>query len=120
MAISIIQRKSFVFALKIVDLCKRRITSRKKYVMSKQLLRSGTSIGANVREGMNAESRRDFINKLSISQKKCDETHYWLELLQETNYLNNTEFVTSSNDAAKLLKILRSIILSTKQKGGII
>lgn len=84
--------------------------------MSKQLLRSGTSIGANVREAINAQSSADFVHKLAIAQKECDETIYWLELLKETGFINESEFSSMNNEATKLLKIIRSIILTTKQK----
>ncbi len=83
--------------------------------MSKQLLRSGTAIGALVREAQNAESSKDFIHKLSISQKECDESVYWLELLKATEYLNEQESESLIYDAIELLKILRSSILTSKQ-----
>jgi four helix bundle protein len=83
--------------------------------MSKQLLRSGTSIGANIREGQNAQSKADFIHKFSIAQKECDETLYWLELLQQSDFLEEKEFKAIHNDANELLKMLRSSILTTKQ-----
>ncbi len=82
--------------------------------MSKQILRSGTSIGANIREAVNAQSKLDFIHKLSIAQKECDETIYWLELMTETNYISKEEFNELNNDAAEILKILKSIIITTK------
>ena len=113
---NIIKRKSFSFAVRIVNLYKLLQTERKEFVMSKQLLRSGTSIGANIREALNAQSRPDFIHKLAVSQKECDETLYWLELLKETNYINLIEFESMSNDNIELLKILRSIIMSSKKK----
>jgi four helix bundle protein len=113
---NILKKKSFEFAIRIVNLYKLLTGDRKEFVLSKQLLRSGTSIGANVREGLNAQSKADFVHKLSISQKECDETLYWLELLKETNYINASEFLSINNDATELLKILRSIILTTKQK----
>lgn len=84
--------------------------------MSKQLLRSGTSIGANVREAQNAQSKADFIHKFSIAQKECDETLYWLELLHQAGFLQENEFAQIHNDAIELLKMLRSSILTTKQK----
>jgi four helix bundle protein len=83
--------------------------------MSKQLLRSGTSVGANVREAQNAESTADFIHKLAIAQKECDETLYWLELLHATNFLTEQEYSSLAQDGTSLLKIIRSIILTTKQ-----
>jgi len=88
---------------------------RKEFVLSKQFLRSGTSIGANVREALNAESQADFVHKLAIAQKECDETIYWLELLKETNFITEMEFKSINNDAIENLKILRSIILTSKK-----
>jgi len=112
---SIIKTKSFAFAVRIIKLYQYLCDTKKEYVLSKQLLRSGTSIGANVREGLNAESKKDFIHKLAIAQKECDETLYWLELLKETNYLNQWEFENIQNDAAEIMKITKSIIITTKQ-----
>lgn len=79
------------------------------------MLRSGTSIGANVREALNAESKKDFIHKLSIAQKEYDETKYWLELLNETNFLNEEEFGLIYNKATAILKIIKSIIITSKK-----
>lgn len=115
---SIIKDKSFAFAVNIVNLYKRLINEHKEYVMSKQLFRSGTSVGSNVREAQNAESKADFIHKLAIAQKECDESIYWLELLRETDYLYQKEFDELNNDATEILKILRSIILTTKQNNS--
>ena len=109
-----IREKSFKFAVRIVNLYKVLSNERKEFILSKQLLRSGTSIGANVREALNAESNADFVHKLAISQKECDETCYWLELLYETKFINESEFNSVFNDASELLKIIRSIILSSK------
>ena len=83
--------------------------------MSKQLLRSGTAIGALVREAQNAESSKDFIHKLSISQKECDESVYWLELLKATEFISEQEFESLNNDSIELLKMLRSSIITSKQ-----
>lgn len=83
--------------------------------MSKQLLRSGTSIGANIREAFNAESKNDFIHKLAIAQKESDETCYWLELLSATEFLSEKEFNAVSKDSIELLKLIRSSILTAKQ-----
>lgn len=115
---SIIKNKSFHFAVRTVHFYKILLSERKEYVMSKQLLRSGTSVGANVREAINAQSTTDFIHKLSISQKECDETLYWLELLNETDYITKIEFTSMHNDATELLKIIKSIIISSKQKNS--
>ncbi|MGO4709506.1 four helix bundle protein [Chryseobacterium sp. 2TAF14] len=118
MSESIIGKKSFDFAILIVNFYKSFITEKKEFVLSKQLLRSGTSIGANVREALNAQSRQDFIHKLSISQKECDETIYWIELLFATKYISKEEFDKLSNPAIEILKILRSIIITTKNKNS--
>lgn len=89
----VVKTKSFLFAIRIVNLYKTLI-SRNEHVMSRQILRSGTSIGANIRASKNAESKADFIHKLGISQKEADETLYWLELLQATNYISNEAFIS--------------------------
>lgn len=114
MAESIIKNKSFAFAVRIVNLYKILSKERKEFVISKQLLRSGTSIGANVRESLNGESKADFIHKMAIAQKECDESLYWLELLKETNYLSESEYISISGDANELLKIIHSIIITSK------
>lgn len=111
---NIVRNKSFYFAVRIVRLYQHLINDRKEYTLSKQLLRAGTSIGANVREAINAESKADFIHKLSISQKEADEKLYWLELLQQTDYLNENEYNSIYADACELIKLLRSIIITTK------
>jgi four helix bundle protein len=108
--------KSFSFAIRIVKLYQYLVAEKKEYVLSKQLLRSGTAVGALVREAQNAESKADFIHKLGIAQKECDETSYWLELLIETEYLSNDEFESINGNAIELLKIIRSSILTIKQK----
>lgn len=89
---NVIKSKSFAFAVRIVNLYKLLGNERREFVISKQLLRSGTSVGANFREALNAQSSADFIHKLSISQKECDETLFWFELLYETGYINESEF----------------------------
>jgi len=112
---NIVVDKSFDFAISVVNLYKVLKTDKKEYVMSKQLLRSGTSVGANVRESQNAESKADFVHKLAIAQKECDESIYWLELLKATEFVNCQEFEKMNGKANELLKIIRSIIISTKQ-----
>jgi four helix bundle protein len=112
---SIIREKSFKFAVRSINLYKELSNERRELIISKQLLRSGTSIGANVREALNAESKADFIHKLAIAQKECDETCYWLELLRETGFICEFEFNSIYNDASEVLKIIRSIILSSKK-----
>lgn len=114
MSENLIKDKSFRFAIRVVNLCKYLKTEKQEYILSKQLMRSGTSVGANVRESQNAESKADFIHKLAISQKEADETLYWLELLKETDYITREEFNSLESDANELLKIIRSIIITTK------
>lgn len=111
---NVIETKSFKFAVRIIRLYKLLIGDRKEFVLSKQLLRSGTAIGALVKEAINAESKADFIHKLGIAQKECGESIYWIELLKETEYIKDNEFDTIYNDATELLKILRSIIITSK------
>lgn len=118
MADNIIKIKSFSFALKIVDLYKFLCNERKEFVMSKQLLRSGTAIGALVREAEQAESKLDFIHKLAIAQKEANESDYWLELLFQSGYLEEIQFNFLKSDIVELNKILASIIISTKQRIG--
>ena len=112
---NIIKTKSFLFSVKIVNLYKILSLEKKEYVMSKQLLRSGTAIGALVRESEHAESKADFVHKLSISIKEANETEYWLDLLYETSFLDASTFVAFQQDIKELLKILISIIKTTKQ-----
>jgi len=113
---NIIKDKSFQFAVKVVNLYKTLSHERKEFVLSKQLLKPGTSVGANVREAINAESKADFIHKLAIAQKECDETMYWMELLRETDYINEKEFAGLHGESGEILKIIKSIILTTKKK----
>ena len=113
---SILKEQSFQFALDIITTYKQLTEEKREYVLSKQLLRSGTSVGANIREAQNAQSRADFIHKLSISQKECDESLYWLELLHQSDYLTDEVFSELHSKAERLLKMLRSAILTTKQK----
>ena len=115
---SIISDKSFAFAVRIVNLYKHLTSNQKEFVLSKQLLRSGTAVGALVKEAQNAESKADFIHKLAIAQKECDESIYWIELLKQTEYLNEKEFESMRDAATELLKMIRSAILTTKQKNS--
>ena len=117
---SILRKKSFAFAIRVVNLYKYLSDGKKEYVLSKQLLRSGTSIGAMVREAQNAESDKDFIHKLAISQKECDESLYWLELLKETDYLTLLEFESISLEGIELIKMLKSSIITSKRKQSIL
>ncbi|MGE5679374.1 MAG: four helix bundle protein [Bacillota bacterium] len=113
---NVVKDKSYMFALDILKTCQYLIEVKKEFVLSKQLMRAGTSIGSNVREALNAESRSDFIHKMKIAQKECDETLYWLELLSQTNYIDPNVISIQKQNASELLKILKSIILTTKQK----
>ena len=115
---SIIKIKSFELAILGVNFYKNLVNEKKEFVMSKQLLRSITSVGANVREAINAQSKADFIHKLSISQKECDESMYWLELLRDTNYISNEDFDSIYPSCNEVLKILRSIIITAKKNNS--
>lgn len=112
---SIIKGKSFELAVNIVKFYRQFSVKNREYILSRQLLRSGTSVGANVREALNAQSKPDFIHKLSISQKECDEAIYWLELLYATDYISKAKFDSLANPATEILKILRSIIITSKK-----
>ncbi len=112
---TVVQEKSFRFAVRIVNLCRYLQTERKEYVLSKQLLRCGTSIGANVAEAQQAQSRPDFVSKLNIALKESYETNYWLRLMYETQYLNAQEFESIITDCKELEKLLISIVKSSKE-----
>lgn len=105
--------KSFDFALKIIDVYKALVHEKKEYVLSKQLLRSGTSIGANVNEAIEAQSKADFIHKMSISLKEARETQYWLKLLITAGLLNDANGI--QNDINEIVWILTSIIKTSKK-----
>jgi len=111
---NVIKIKSFAFSIRIVRLYQYLCDNRKEFVMSKQLLRCGTSVGALIREAEQAESRSDFIHKLGVAQKEINETIYWLELLRATDYLAEIEFKSINQNAIEIIKILTSIIKSTK------
>jgi four helix bundle protein len=111
---NVLKNKSFEFAIRIVKLCEFLRKNKKEYVLSKQILRSGTSIGALVRESEYAESKADFIHKLTIALKEANETEYWLDLLNRTNYLNVEQSNSLILDNKELLKLLISIIKATK------
>jgi four helix bundle protein len=113
---NIIKNKSFDFALRIIKMYQYLCESKKEFILSKQLLRSGTSIGANIREAEHAESRADFIHKMAISLKEANETDYWIELLYKSNYIDGTQFTSIKIDIDELLKLLISISKSTKSK----
>jgi four helix bundle protein len=111
---NVVKDKSFAFAVRVVRTYQYLVEQKKEYVLSKQLLRSGTSVGAMLREAEHAESRHDFSHKLAIAQKEINESIYWLELLKETNYLNVNEFETIHEDAVEIIKLLTAILKTTK------
>ena len=104
------------FAIRIIKLYQFLVEKKQEYVLSKQVLRSGTSIGANVRESINAQSKMDFINKLNIALKEADETEYWLELLCETGYITEQQFNSIYTDCGIIAATLTNIILTTKYR----
>ena len=114
MSESITENKSFQFAVRIVNLYKYLTKEKNEYVLSKQLLRSGTSIGANVSEGERAQSKADFYAKMSIALKEANEIYYWLKLLYETDYLIEKEFLSVENDINELISLLVSICKATQ------
>lgn len=106
---NIIQLKSYAFAIKIVKAYKFLCNEHNEYILSKQLLRSGTSVGANIEEAIGGQSRKDFYAKITISYKEARETHYWIRLLKDTGYLNEDLSEELLNDTDELLKIIGSI-----------
>ena len=106
---NIIKNKTKNFALRIIKLYKYLVSEKKEQVLSKQILKSGTSIGANVKEGIVAYSKPDFYSKMSIALKEANETEYWLELLHESDYIENEAFESIYNDCKEIIKILMSI-----------
>ncbi len=112
---SLIYSKAFKFAIRIVNLHKHLCKEKKEFVLSKQVLRSGTSIGANVKEGLFAQSKKDFLSKMNIALKESSETMYWLELLVATDYIDANLSKTIIIECEELSKILVSIVKTTKQ-----
>lgn len=111
---NIIKNKSFVFAVRIVKLYRHLCEQKKEFVLSKQLLRSGTSVGAMIREAEHAETKNDFKHKMAIAQKEINESLYWIELLKETDYLSEEQFNSLNSDATEIIKLLTAIIKTTK------
>ena len=111
----IIYDKSKIFALGVIALC-NELREKGEYVMSKQILKSGTSIGANYCEAVCAESPQDFIHKVSISIKEANETYYWLDLLHDSKYLDNERYAQMSNQVEELFKMLNSSAITVKQR----
>ena len=113
---NVLKEKSKKFAVRVVGVYKHLCDNKREYIMSKQLVRSGTSIGANVYEALQGQSRADFIAKMSIALKEAAETGYWLELLHETGYLSDCEYQSVQNDCEEVVKLLTSIIKSSREK----
>lgn len=115
MAQKTVQKKSFHFAVRIVNLCRLLRDGQNEYILSKQLMRSGTSIGANVAEAQQAQSRPDFANKMNIALKEAYETNYWLRLLHETTYLSTKEYESIIADCLELERLLVAIVKTAKE-----
>ena len=113
---NVIQEKSYAFALRIVKLYRYLCDEKKEFILSKQIMRSGTSIGANIEEAIGGQSDRDFLSKLSIAYKEARETHYWLRLLRDSNILEIEHTDSIIIDCDELLKLSGSIIKTMKQK----
>jgi len=109
-----VKLKSFEFALRIIKLYRYLIEVKKEFVLSKQLLRSGTGIGALIRESEHAESKPDFIHKLSIALKEANETQYWIELLYKSNFIDEKSYQSIQVDSTEILKLLTAIIKTSK------
>ena len=106
--------KSYIFAIKIVKLSQDLVSYKKEFVLSKQILRSGTAIGALIRESEFAASKADFINKITVSLKEANETEYWLMLLHDTSYLNNKDFLQLQSECKELIAMLVASIKTAK------
>ena len=111
---NIVMNKSYAFALKIVAIYKKIISENKEYVLSKQLLRSGTSVGALIKESEHAQSKADFINKLSIALKEANETEYWLNLLKDSEYIDINTYKSIYPDCQEIIRLLVSIVKTSK------
>lgn len=112
---NIAYEKAFVFAVKIVKIYKFLSTQKREYILSKQVLRSGTAIGANIKESIYAQSKKDFLSKMSIALKEASETEYWLKLLVETEYLDRQSTEPVIKECIELIKLLTSITKTVKQ-----
>ena len=117
---SILKTKSFDFAVRIINLYKYLKKRHTEYVVSQQILRAGTSVGALIREAEFAESRKDFMHKLYIGLKEANESIYWLELLYATDYINKKMFESMHNDASALLKMLVASVKTIKGRTGVL
>ena len=113
---SIVAPKSYRFALRCIELYKFLTVDKKEFILSKQLLRSGTAIGALIKEAEHAQSKADFLNKMNIALKEANETEYWLMLLKDSRYLSEKEFDSIHKDCDELIRLLVSIVKTTKEK----
>lgn len=113
---NVVAEKSYAFALRVVKMYKYLVEEQKEFTLSKQVLKSGTSIGANIEEGIGGQSPKDFIAKLSISYKEARETHYWLRLLRDSAYLDGKTATSMLNDCDELLRIIGTILKTMKNK----
>jgi len=111
---NVVKDKSFAFALRVIKLAKFLESEKREFVLSRQLLRSGTAIGALVREAEHAESKADFIHKMSIALKEANETAYWLELLRQGEYVEEQSFESVRSDSEELIKLLVAIVKTSK------
>lgn len=115
----VLRKKSYTFAIEIVRLYKQLITGEHEYVLSKQMLRSGTSIGEMVKEAEHAQSKKDFLNKMNVALKEANETEYWLMLLKDSSFITVEVYYTYNISCNELIRILISIVKSTKRSLGI-
>jgi four helix bundle protein len=111
-----IQQRTFDFALIVVRKCYQIMDNNKEFILTKQLIRSSTSVGANMREAHNTQSNKDFVYKLSICQKECAESIYWIDLLFELDGKNDSDLLKLKDEAEQLLKIIKTISINVKQK----
>ncbi|MDO4858274.1 MAG: four helix bundle protein [Thermoguttaceae bacterium] len=111
---NLIEQKSRQFAIRIINLYKYLLKEKKEFVLSKQLVRSGTSIGANIKEAIRAQSRPDFLSKMNIALKEAAETEYWLDLLQATDFLTRPQYESLQPDIEEILRIISKIVHTTR------
>lgn len=111
---NVVMDKSYVFALEIIDLYKFLKIEKREFVISKQILRSGTAIGALIKEAEHAQSKADFLNKMNVSLKEANETTYWIDLLKDSGYLTDKEYKPINASATEILRLLISIVKTTK------
>jgi len=115
---NIIESKSYQFAIEIVKTFRQLVEKNREFILSKQLIRSGTSIGANIKEAEQAQSKADFLSKMNIALKEANETSYWLNLLKDTGYLSNSDFKKLNNSCDESISILVKIVVTTKKSLG--